>query len=159
MVAVIFLLVASVSISLAAQDCGLISPNVELALSRSRSSSEGKSRSGREEGSYESRNRIIGGQSVPTEGLPWQVLHYPVSGTDCEDTSMPLFREVIWMKSFLSINTVLPCCLQKIMNSCYCYVQVISSVPQVLVRYRMNDKRSQCGGSIVSRNFVITAAH
>ena len=88
MVAVIFLLVASVSISLAAQDCGLISPNVELALSRSRSGSEGKSRSGTD-GSYESRNRIIGGQSVPTEGLPWQVLHYPVSGSDCEDASNP----------------------------------------------------------------------
>ena len=69
MLAVIFLVMASASLSLGAQDCGLISPNVESALSDSRTSSDGQD---------ESTNRIIGGRNVPVEGLPWQVLHSPV---------------------------------------------------------------------------------
>ena len=72
MVGVIFLLVTLASqASLGAEDCGLISPNVELALSESRRSLT--------EGGFSDFNRIIGGQEVPIEGLPWQVLHPPVS--------------------------------------------------------------------------------
>ena len=69
MLAVIFLVMASASLSLGTQDCGLISPNVESALSDSRTSSDGQD---------ESTNRIIGGRNVLVEGLPWQVLHSPV---------------------------------------------------------------------------------
>ena len=69
MLAVIFLVMASASLSLGAQDCGLISPNVESVLSDSRTSRDGP---------LDGTNRIIGGRNVPVEGLPWQVLHSPV---------------------------------------------------------------------------------
>ena len=82
MVAVIFLLMASSAsqASLGSEECGLISPKVELALSESRSS---LTRGGRD------FNRIIGGQNVPIEGLPWQVLHAPLSVKISEEKTKP----------------------------------------------------------------------
>ena len=62
MATVTFLLMA-LPCPLAAQDCGgLVSSNVEMALSRGANTES------------TSLNRIIGGQRVPIEGLPWQVL-------------------------------------------------------------------------------------
>ena len=62
MATVTFLLMA-LPCPLAAQDCGgLVSSNVEMALSTGANTES------------TSLNRIIGGQRVPIEGLPWQVL-------------------------------------------------------------------------------------
>ena len=64
MTAAVFFLVLSSS-ALAAEECGKVSTSVEEDLAKAESNLESKV--------DKAEDRIIGGEFVPAEGLPWQV--------------------------------------------------------------------------------------
>ena len=105
MASVFFLVLSS---TLAAEECGKVSSSVEEDLAKAAANLESKA-----------EDRIIGGEFVPTAGLPWQV------GAAFHD----------WMSR----------------HSNY-YLKV-------LVRFAKKGRAFKCGGAIISKKFVLSAAH
>ena len=106
MTAAVFFLV--LSSAMAAEECGKVSSGVEEDLAKAAANLESKA-----------EDRIIGGEFVPTAGLPWQV------GAAFHD----------WMSR----------------HSNY-YLKV-------LVRFAKKGRAFKCGGAIISKKFVLSAAH
>ena len=73
MTAAVFILVLSSS-ALAAEECGKVSTSVEEDLAKAASNLESKEdKVDKVDKVDKAEDRIIGGEFVPTAGLPWQV--------------------------------------------------------------------------------------